>query len=72
MSSQPEAHCSERNGAEDSVTPTEQSIALFLKARQPAGPHLFAETDHFMFAEHNTRVRTVVLGWLEKFFPVKA
>ena len=54
------------------MTRTEQSIALFQKARQPADPHLFAETDHFMFAEHNTRVRTVVLRWLEKFFPAKA
>lgn len=59
------------HSAADSVTPTEQSIALFQKAGQPADLHLFAETDHFMFAEHNTRVRTVVLGWLEKFFPVK-
>jgi dipeptidyl aminopeptidase/acylaminoacyl peptidase len=59
------------HSAADSVTPTEQSIALFQKAGQPTDLHLFAETDHFMFAEHNTRVRTVVLGWLEKFFPVR-
>jgi dipeptidyl aminopeptidase/acylaminoacyl peptidase len=58
------------HSAADSVTPTEQSIAMFAKAGQPADLHLFAETDHFMFAEHNTRVRSVVRGWLEKFFPV--
>jgi pimeloyl-ACP methyl ester carboxylesterase len=55
----------------DSVTPTEQSVELFKRARQPTDLHLFAETDHFMFAESNTRVRTVILDWLEKYFPVK-
>lgn len=53
----------------DSVTPTEQSIELFKRAGQPADLHLFAETDHFMFAEENVRVRTVVRDWLAKFFP---
>jgi uncharacterized protein len=56
----------------DSVTPTEQSVELFKRAGQPTDLHLFAETDHFMFAESNTRVRTVLLDWLEKYFPVKA
>ena len=54
----------------DSVTPTEQSIEMFKCAGQPCDLHLFAETDHFMFAEDNTRVRTVVLDWLAKYFPV--
>ena len=44
---------------------------MFKRAGQPADLHLFAETDHFMFAEENTRVRTVVNGWLERFFPAK-
>jgi alpha-beta hydrolase superfamily lysophospholipase len=56
----------------DSVTPTEQSIELFRRAGQPTDLHLFAETDHFMFAESNTRVRTVVHDWLAQYFPVKA
>ena len=56
----------------DSVTPTEQSIELFKRAGQPTDLHLFAETDHFMFAESNTRVRTVILDWLASYFPVKA
>jgi alpha-beta hydrolase superfamily lysophospholipase len=55
----------------DSVTPTEQSVELFKRAGQPCDLHLFAETDHFMFAEENTRVRTVVVDWLEKYFPAK-
>ena len=56
----------------DSVTPTEQSIEMFKRSAQPCDLHLFAETDHFMFAESNTRVRTVIYDWLEKYFPVQA
>ena len=41
----------------DPVTPTEQSIEMFKRAGQPCDLHLFAETDHFMFAESNTRVQ---------------
>jgi pimeloyl-ACP methyl ester carboxylesterase len=55
----------------DSVTPTEQSVEMFKRAKQPTDLHLFAETDHFMFAEENTRVRRVVTDWLERFFPAK-
>ena len=54
----------------DSVTPTEQSVELFRRAGQPTDLHLFAETDHFMFAEQNTRVHTVLFDWLAKYFPV--
>lgn len=56
----------------DSVTPTEQSVEMFKRAGQPTDLHLFSETDHFMFAEDNHRVRTVVREWLERFFPVSA
>lgn len=56
----------------DSVTPTEQSLRLFDKAGKPKDLHLFNETDHFMFAESNRRVRTVVREWLEMYFPAKA
>ena len=56
----------------DSVTPTEQSIEMFKRAGQPCDLHLFAETDHFMFSESNTRVRSVIYDWLEKYFPVQA
>ena len=42
-------------------------------AKDPACDlHLFAETDHFMFSESNTRVRTVIYDWLDKYFPVQA
>ena len=58
------------HSSEDSVTPTEQSMAMYERAGQPKDLHLFAETDHFMFDESNTRVRTVVVDWLGRFFPV--
>jgi pimeloyl-ACP methyl ester carboxylesterase len=56
------------HSATDSVTPTEQSIELFRRAGQPAELHLFAETDHFMLAEGNTRVRAVLSDWLARYF----
>ena len=54
----------------DSVTPTEQSIAMFCRAGQPADLHLTADTDHFMLAESNTRVIRVVKDWLDAYFPL--
>jgi uncharacterized protein len=59
------------HSSSDSVTPTEQSVELFRRAGQPCDLHLFAETDHFMFAESNIRVRRVLLDWLDAFFPVR-
>jgi len=59
------------HSALDSVTPTEQSLELFRRARQPADLHLFADADHFMFAEGNARVRRVLLDWLATYFPLK-
>jgi len=57
--------------ANDSVTPTEQSIDLFLQAGQPTDLHLVAEVDHFLFAEHNALVIGLVRSWLEKHFPAR-
>jgi len=58
------------HSANDSVTPTHESIELFKRAEQPAELHLFAEVDHFMFGEENTRVNRIVADWLERYFPV--
>jgi uncharacterized protein len=58
------------HSSRDSVTPTEQSIAMFQKAGQPTDLHLFAETDHFMLGESSTRVREVLCSWLARYFPV--
>ena len=58
--------------ANDSVTPTEQSIDLFLHAGQPTDLHLVAGVDHFVLAEENTLVVTLVRNWLQKYFPSPA
>src|SRR6202140_112194 len=60
------------HSASDSVTPVGQSIGLFRHAGQPTELHLFADTDHFMFAESNTRVRRIVQDWLADYFAVDA
>jgi dipeptidyl aminopeptidase/acylaminoacyl peptidase len=57
------------HAADDSVTPTEQSIELFKRAQQPAELHLFSEVDHFLFAEDNARVWGVMRDWLAKYLP---
>ena len=57
------------HAANDSVTPTEQSIELFKRAGQPAELHLISDGDHFMFGEGNRRVRGLLRGWLAQYFP---
>jgi len=59
------------HSANDSVTPTEESIELFRRAKQPAELHLFSEVDHFMFGEENPRVGRIVSDWLARYFPVE-
>jgi pimeloyl-ACP methyl ester carboxylesterase len=60
------------HSSDDHVTPVEQSISMFARAGQPTELHLFADTDHFMFAEGNTRVHAVVQNWLAQYFGVEA
>jgi fermentation-respiration switch protein FrsA (DUF1100 family) len=60
------------HSANDSVTPTEQSVEMFKRAGQPAELHLFSDVDHFMFAEDNGRVWGVVRDWLCAYFPAQA
>jgi uncharacterized protein len=60
------------HSSDDHVTPVEQSISMFARAGQPTELHLFADTDHFMFAEGNTRVHAVVQNWLAQYFGVQA
>ncbi|HEY1288963.1 MAG TPA: alpha/beta fold hydrolase [Burkholderiales bacterium] len=55
--------------ADDSVTPTEQSIDLFAHAGQPTDLHLFAGVDHFLFSDDNPMVQAVVRDWLKRYFP---
>jgi dipeptidyl aminopeptidase/acylaminoacyl peptidase len=60
------------HAANDSVTPTEQSIEMFKRAGQPAELHLISDADHFMFGEGNTRVWDLVRNWLADYFPATA
>ena len=55
--------------ANDTVTPTEQSIDLFQHAGQPTDLHLVAGVDHFMFSDGNTLVLDLVHDWLVQHFP---
>ncbi len=57
--------------ANDSVTPTEQSIELFKHAGQPTDLHLVAGVDHFLMSEDNPLVMSIVRGWLAKYFPAQ-
>jgi uncharacterized protein len=60
------------HSANDSVTPTEQSIELFKRAGQPAELHLFSGVDHFLFNENSARVWNVLRNWLDVYFPAHA
>jgi fermentation-respiration switch protein FrsA (DUF1100 family) len=60
------------HAANDSVTPTEQSIELFKHAGQPTELHLISDADHFMFGEGNTRIWNLLRGWLGDYFPALA
>jgi hypothetical protein len=59
------------HSANDSVTPTHESIELFRRAKQPAELYLLSDVDHFMFNQENPRVTRLVSDWLERFFPVQ-
>lgn len=58
------------HSANDSVTPTEESIELFRRAKPPAELHLLADVDHFMFGQDNPRVSRLLADWLARFFPL--
>ena len=57
--------------AVDSVTPTQQSIDMFSKARMPTDLHLVAGIDHFIFSDDSTLTLNLVQSWLNKFFPLQ-
>ena len=59
------------HAANDFVAPTDQSIALFERAGQPAELHLFSGVDHFLFNENSARVWNVLRGWLDTYFPAR-
>jgi uncharacterized protein len=59
------------HSANDSVTPTYESIEMFKRAKQPAELHLLSDVDHFTFNEENQRLTRIVSDWLERYFPVQ-
>ena len=59
------------HSANDSVTPTYESIEMFKRAGQPAELHLLSDVDHFTFNEENPRLTRIVRDWLERYFPAK-
>jgi len=59
------------HAADDTVTPTEQSIDLFQHAGQPTDLHLVAGVDHFLMSEGNTLVMDIVRDWLAQRFPAR-
>ena len=59
------------HSANDSVTPTYESIEMFKRARQPAELHLLSDVDHFTFSEENPRLTNIVRDWLQRYFPVQ-
>src|ERR1700733_11352292 len=59
------------HAANDSVTPTEQSVEMFKRAGQPAELHLFSGLDHFLFNEDSSRVWNVLRDWLPPSFPAR-
>jgi hypothetical protein len=66
---------SERSNAARPSLPTATTSGTCSIAPRPLQPtelHLFADTDHFMFAESNTRVRPIVLDWPAAPFAVHA
>ncbi|MFZ2144454.1 MAG: alpha/beta fold hydrolase, partial [Xanthobacteraceae bacterium] len=60
------------HAANDSVTPTEQSIELFKRAGQPTELHLVSDADHFMLGESNARIWDLLRGWLGNYLPAVA
>ncbi len=58
------------HAAEDSVTPTDQSIELFRRSQQPTELHILTDVDHFLLGEKNPRVRETLKSWLGRYCPV--
>ncbi len=57
------------HAADDSVTPTDQSLQLFAHAKQPCDLMLLTDVDHFPFSVDSTRARDALKGWLGSHFP---
>ena len=56
------------HAANDSVTPTEQSIEMFKHAGRGAELIVLGGIDHFPFADENSRIREILKGWMDANF----
>jgi hypothetical protein len=60
------------HAANDSVTPTEQSIEMFKRAGRGAELIVLGGIDHFPFVDGNSRIRDILKGWLDANLPFGA
>ena len=58
------------HASHDSVTPTRESLELFMRAGRPTELHLFDDVDHFTLAKKGSRVGELLERWLATYFPV--
>ena len=58
------------HAANDSVTPTSQSIELMRRAGPGAELMVLGGMDHFPFANERARIRSLLEGWLNAYFPL--
>jgi dipeptidyl aminopeptidase/acylaminoacyl peptidase len=56
--------------ADDQVTPTEQSLRLFERAKMPTEMYLITGESHFPLAGNGQPARTLIKAWLDRFFPL--
>jgi pimeloyl-ACP methyl ester carboxylesterase len=56
--------------ADDQVTPTEQSLRLFERAKMPTELYLITGESHFPLAGDGKPARDIIKGWLDRFFPL--
>jgi dipeptidyl aminopeptidase/acylaminoacyl peptidase len=59
------------HASNDSVTPTEQSIELFKRAKPPTELHLISDADHFMFSNPSSPEARLIVDWLARYLPVQ-
>ncbi len=56
--------------ANDTVTPTEQSLRMFERAGMPAELYTIVGESHFPLAGTGEPARTFIKSWLDRYFPV--
>ena len=57
------------HAANDSVTPSEQSIEMMRRAGPGAELMMLGGMDHFPFANEQSRLRGLLRGWLDQYLP---